>query len=91
MSNDILALLIDEWMFKNGQQQLKEDKTSMGYNETKLDVLQNVFYNANPAWNFLGYKFDDIDITGNDGKLYSRVQGRVLIYFIYFVNFLFIL
>ena len=78
MSKDLLALVIDEWMFKNGQQQWKENKTTMGYNETNVQVLHNVFYDANPAWDFLGYKFDDIDITGNDEKLYSRVQGTVL-------------
>jgi hypothetical protein len=77
MSKDLIALVIDNWMFKNGQQQWKENKKSMGYDETNVEVLQNVFYDANPAWNFLGYKFDDTDITGNDGKLYSRVQGTV--------------
>ena len=82
MSKDLLALVVDEWMFKNGQQQWMADKTSMGYDETKIEVLENVFYDSNPAWDFLGYKFDDIDITGNDGKLYSRVQGTVLYFFL---------
>ncbi|CAG5079167.1 Oidioi.mRNA.OKI2018_I69.PAR.g9188.t1.cds [Oikopleura dioica] len=70
-----LSLEVTKWMFKNGVQfDPKDGEKSLDYSQTDMTVLQNVFYDDNPAWNFLGYKFTDVAITGNDGNKYSRVQ-----------------
>ena len=73
MSKDFLELLVDKWAIKNRVLH----GGPVGYTDTYMNVLENVFYDNNPAWDFLGYKFEDVAITGNDGKQYSRVQDRV--------------
>ena len=83
LDTEFLKLKIKKWMLKNGlpREEIK-NRMSMGYNETKIEVLQNTFFDDQEAWEFLGYKVEDEDVKGNDGKLYSRVKGTVIIFLI---------
>ena len=80
-SMDLLEIFVNKWIRKNGKTLTQEwiSEKKLGYNETKLEALQNVFYDANPEWTFLGYQFNDAAITGISGKEYSRVVGTGLI------------
>ena len=79
LDTEFLKLKIKKWMLKNGLPREEIDKKmSMGYNETKIEVLQNTFFDDQEEWEFLGYKVEDEDVKGNDGKEYSRIKGAVL-------------
>ena len=82
LDTEFLKLKTKKWMLKNGIPREEIDKKmSMGYNETKIEVLQNTFFDDQEEWEFLGYKVEDEDVKGNDGKEYSRVKGEVIYLF----------
>ena len=79
LSSEFLVLNIEKWMIKNGVavKELNTKKT-MGFAETKLEAVQNTFFDDNEAWSILGYKVEDKDVKGSDGKDYSKIKGTVL-------------
>ncbi|CAG5078087.1 Oidioi.mRNA.OKI2018_I69.PAR.g8896.t1.cds [Oikopleura dioica] len=57
-TQDRLILDIRQWKIKNTDSFIQSYNLpfTISYNETKLDLLQNTFYDGNPAWELLNYK-----------------------------------